>query len=45
MPTSRACRHVEFGRDQAPEEYREAMIADVPLHRDLMEVWGALGRP
>ena len=26
-------------RDHAPEEYRETMIANVPLHRRIMEAW------
>ena len=26
-------------RDHAPEEYRETMIANVPLHRDIMAAW------
>jgi len=30
-------------RDHAPEEYRETMIANVPLHRDIMAAWGSRG--
>jgi hypothetical protein len=26
-------------RDHAPEEYRETMIENVPLHRDIMRAW------
>jgi tetratricopeptide (TPR) repeat protein len=26
-------------RDHAPEEYRETMIANVPLHRDILKAW------
>jgi hypothetical protein len=26
-------------RDHAPEEYRETMIENVPLHRDIMAAW------
>ncbi len=25
--------------DQAPEQYRETVIANVPLHRDIMTAW------
>ncbi len=25
--------------EHAPEEYRESMIENVPLHRDIMKVW------
>jgi hypothetical protein len=28
-----------FARDHAPEEYRESMIANVPLHRDIAAAW------
>ena len=28
-----------FLREHAPEEYRETMITNVPLHRDIMEAW------
>jgi serine/threonine protein kinase/tetratricopeptide (TPR) repeat protein len=34
-----AYRLLCFMRDHAPEEYREAMIENVPLHRDIMEAW------
>ncbi len=26
-------------RDHAPEEYRETMITNVPLHRDIAAAW------
>ncbi|MHC4472480.1 MAG: hypothetical protein ACYS99_16135 [Planctomycetota bacterium] len=26
-------------RDHAPEEYRETMIENVPLHRDITQAW------
>ena len=29
-------------RDHAPEEYRETMIANVPLHREIIDAWIAL---
>jgi serine/threonine protein kinase/tetratricopeptide (TPR) repeat protein len=29
--------------DHAPEEYRETMITNVPLHRDIMAAWNARG--
>jgi len=32
----RLLRHL---RDHAPEEYRETMIENVPLHRDIMAAW------
>ncbi|MHC4550009.1 MAG: serine/threonine-protein kinase [Planctomycetota bacterium] len=28
-----------FGRDHAPEEHRDSMIENVPLHRDIMRAW------
>jgi tetratricopeptide (TPR) repeat protein len=28
-----------YMRDHAPEEYRESMITNVPLHRDIMAAW------
>jgi len=31
-------------RDHAPEEYRETMIANVPLHRDIVAAWAGQGR-
>jgi hypothetical protein len=36
-----AKRLLDFARDHAPEEYRETMIANVPLHRDIMAAWEA----
>jgi serine/threonine protein kinase/tetratricopeptide (TPR) repeat protein len=34
-----AHRLLEFGLDNCPEEYRESMVAEVPLHRDIMAAW------
>ena len=36
-----AQRLLSFARDHAPEEFRESMIANVPLHRDIMAEWEA----
>jgi hypothetical protein len=30
-------------RDHAPAEYRESIIANVPLHRDIMAAWAEHG--
>jgi tetratricopeptide (TPR) repeat protein len=34
-----ARRHLEHLVDHAPEEYRESMIENVPLHRDIVAAW------
>ncbi len=34
-----AHRLLVFARDHAPEEYRETMIENVPLHRDIVAAW------
>ncbi|MHC4469493.1 MAG: ATP-binding protein, partial [Planctomycetota bacterium] len=34
-----AHRLLVFRRDRAPEEHRETMIANVPLHREILEAW------
>ncbi len=39
-----AHRLLTYLRDHAPEEYRETMIANVPLHRDIMAAWEERGR-
>jgi hypothetical protein len=36
---SEAHRLLCYLRDHAPEEYRETMIENVPLHRDIMAAW------
>jgi hypothetical protein len=30
-----------FARDHAPEEYRQSMIENVPMHKEIMEAWEA----
>ncbi len=30
-------------REHAPEEYRDSMLQDVPLNRDIMKAWEAHG--
>ena len=32
-------------RDHAPAEYRETMIENVPLHRDIVQAWEEHGVP
>ncbi len=34
-----AHRLLEFARDHAPEEYRETILENVPLHRDIVAAW------
>jgi tetratricopeptide (TPR) repeat protein/predicted Ser/Thr protein kinase len=34
-----AKRLLAFAVDHAPEEYRDSMIENVPLHRDIMKAW------
>ena len=28
-----------YARDHSPEEYRDTMLQNVPLHRDIMKAW------
>ena len=32
-------RLLRFMRDHAPEDCRDSMIENVPLHRDIMKAW------
>ena len=32
---------LEHLREHAPPEYRDSMVANVPLHRDIAAAWGA----
>ncbi|MHC4137214.1 MAG: hypothetical protein ACYTDU_19070 [Planctomycetota bacterium] len=34
-----AHRLLSFARDNAPEDCRESMLENVPLHRDIMRAW------
>ena len=38
-----AHRLLSHFRDHAPEEYRETMIENVPIHRDIMAAWEEYG--
>ena len=39
-----AHRLLGFMRDHAPEEDRDSMIENVPLHRDIMAAWNSHSR-
>ena len=39
----RAHDHLTFLRDHAPAEYRDTMVENVPLHRDIAAAWEAHG--
>ena len=34
-----AHRLLEFARDHAPEQYRDTILENVPLHRDIVAAW------
>ena len=38
-----AHRLLQHLRDHAPEEYRDTMVENVPLHRDIAAAWAAQG--
>jgi tetratricopeptide (TPR) repeat protein len=39
-----AHRLLEYMRDHAPEEYRDSMVENVPLHREVAAAWAEHGR-
>jgi hypothetical protein len=36
--------HLQHVRDHAPPEYRDTMIENVPLHREIAAAWAEHGR-